>query len=304
MKIKRFLDPFILLSKAERNGAIVLLIIIGVLMITRILLPRFFKPGGKDIPVLEKRLELVQKQNDSLDALQPKKKKSYSNYPDNSANKEKRIEYKDFQRSPSVLFVFDPNNVTLTEMDSLGFSKYAAQNLINYREKGGKFYKPEDVKKIYGVDSALFAVLLPYITVESASKQKILLELNSSDSISLIALNGIGPKLASRICKYRKQLGGFVRLEQLKEVYQFSDETYNAVIPSLTVDPNLAKKINVNFADINEMKNHPYIDYKMARKIVDYRSSKGFIKSVDVLLRDSILDQQAYDKIHAYLKIE
>lgn len=304
MKIKRFLDPFILLSKAERNGAFVLLAVIVALMITRVLLPRFFNLREKEIPVLEKRMEMVKKQIDSLEAIQPKKKKSYPNNPDNSVNNEKSKGNNYFQRIPSVLFEFDPNKVTLSEMDSLGFPKYAAQNLISYRNKGGKFYKTEDVKKIYGVDSMLFIALEPYIVIESQSRSTVFLELNSTDSLSLLALSGIGPKLASRICKYRKQLGGFVSVEQLKEVYQFPEETYNAIAPSLKVDTKLAKKINVNFADVNELKSHPYLDYKIARKIVDYRSKKGFIQSVDVLLRDSILDQKTYDKVHAYFKIE
>ena len=48
-------------------------------------------------------------------------------------------------------------------------------------------------------------------------QEKPKLELNSCDSLSLVALPGIGPVLSVRIIKYRNLLGGFAAVEQLRK---------------------------------------------------------------------------------------
>ncbi len=50
-------------------------------------------------------------------------------------------------------------------------------------------------------------------------RKRPILNLNICDSASLEALPGIGPVLSSRIIKYRNLIGGYVSVDQLKEVY-------------------------------------------------------------------------------------
>jgi competence protein ComEA len=44
------------------------------------------------------------------------------------------------------------------------------------------------------------------------------LDLNAADSLSLVALPGVGPATAARILAYRRQHGRFARVEELGEV--------------------------------------------------------------------------------------
>jgi DNA uptake protein ComE-like DNA-binding protein len=69
------------------------------------------------------------------------------------------------ESSSAALFTFDPNTVTLSELLSLGLSERQAKTLINYRSSGARFRKPEDLKKVYGIDSVTSARLLPWIKI-------------------------------------------------------------------------------------------------------------------------------------------
>jgi competence ComEA-like helix-hairpin-helix protein len=63
------------------------------------------------------------------------------------------------------------------------------------------------------------------------------INLNRADSAELVKLYGIGPVLSKRIIKYRNSLGGkFQSVDQLKNVYGLSEETFNSIKPYLIVD--------------------------------------------------------------------
>lgn len=53
------------------------------------------------------------------------------------------------------------------------------------------------------------------------------INLNIADSLTLIALPGIGKGLSHRILERRRQLGTFTDMKQVFSVYHFNDETKN-----------------------------------------------------------------------------
>jgi competence protein ComEA len=306
MRIKKYFDSFFVLSKSERNGAMVLLAIVLVLIFSHFLIPSFYKSDKKIEFDYDQRIGQLEKIKDSLgkNISQPlsisSRAKSIDEIKRGNVKKDGNL-----ISSPVSISRFDPNHVSFEELVQLGFSTYVAKNLLNYRGKGGVFHKREDLKKIYGVDSLFYQKIEPYIIIPDNNVGiKILLDINGADSAALTSLNGIGPVYASRICKYRKYLGGFVSIDQLKEVYQLPVETFMAIKNNLTVDANKVQKININFADVRELKKHPYCSYEIARKIIDYRSKKGYIQSVDYLLLDSILEVSAFNRLSPYLKVQ
>ncbi len=69
---------------------------------------------------------------------------------------------------PARLFVFDPNTAGYDDLVSLGLSQRQARTLINYRNSGARFRRPEDLLRVYGIDSLTAARLIPYITIVGA----------------------------------------------------------------------------------------------------------------------------------------
>jgi competence protein ComEA len=305
MRFRKFFDELFVLSKAERNGAFVLIVIILILIIVRFMLPMYYSNVRRNVIELDQRIIQLEKIRDSSkNGDQKFKKATLARFQQFAYNKKETVRANQQIDNRWALSSFDPNMVSKEELIRMGFPSNVVCNLISYREKGGEIRKTEDLKKIYGLDSVLYLKILPYIKFYREKNKSILIEINSADSATLTTLRGVGPVYAARICKYRNYLKGFVTIDQLKEVYKFPSETYNSIKDYLTLDSGKVEKININFADINELKNHPYSNFEIARKIVYYRSQKGYIQAVDKLMDDSVIDLSAYNRLAPYLKVK
>ena len=132
-------------------------------------------------------------------------------------------------------------------------------------------------------------------------KKALSFELNTADSLDLVQLYNIGPVIARRILKYRSLLGGYVRKEQLREVYGIDSARYNDIAPHLTVDPSRITPIDINTADIDRLKRHPYLDYYQAKAIIRLREEKGAYAGVRDILNIPIIDSETFTRIEPYL---
>jgi competence protein ComEA len=212
------------------------------------------------------------------------------------------------------LFPFDPNTASFDTLIKLGFSVKEANTLINYRNNGGKFIKSSDIKKIYGLEEKKAVILIPYVEFKSDiirkikiipdRQQKVLIDINRCDSALLRTLPGIGPVLSLRIIKFRNLLGGFARIEQLKEVYGLPEETFNSIAVNLTVDTGLIKKINVNSADYKELVRFPYFDNYEVTAILKFREFKGHVNGITDLIENRLITEEKAIQVRPYLSFE
>jgi len=110
------------------------------------------------------------------------------------------------------------------------------------------------------------------------------LELNRADTLELRRIRGIGAATSRRIVDYRQRLGGFLRTEQLLEVYGMDSLTYEVVLKYLTLDTGFVKPLDVNGMDLEGLADHPYVGWNLAKKIVAYRRQNGpYTRGVDLL---------------------
>jgi competence protein ComEA len=216
-------------------------------------------------------------------------------------------------------FPFDPNTADEQTFLKLGLRQPIAKRIIRYREKGGKFKQKETLLKVYGMDTGWFVNVKPFISIQPAPEQarrqnvevtnpkekepRKILDINTADSVSLVKLYGIGPALSRRIRVFRDRLGGFVSMEQLKEVYGLDSIAFKELAKRFLVDPDFTPiKIKINEATVQQLR-HPYIKWKEAEAIVTYRLQHGEIQSVDQLLEIKILTPLWLEKIRPYLQI-
>lgn len=204
----------------------------------------------------------------------------------------------------------DPNTASVEDLILTGFSLRIARTILNYREKGGKFRTPGDLKKIYGVTPEIFQAVEPYITIKGlTSTQKPITELpaiiniNTADSADFEKLPGIGPVLARRIIRYRTLLGGYYSPEQLREVYGVSDSLFRQIGHRLEADTAAIKKINVNTSDEKDMARHPYIGKYVASGILQYRSHVVNILDIKTLRDNGVIPRDRFDKVKYYLSL-
>lgn len=128
-------------------------------------------------------------------------------------------------------------------------------------------------------------------------------ELNSADTTELKKIPGIGSVYAGRIIKYRNSLGGYVSLDQLKEVWGVDDDLYNKIRPYLTVEEN-PKKLKVNSLKFDQLKSHPYLNYKQVKVITDLRERKGNLTSINRLSLLEEFTEKDIDRLKPYLSFD
>jgi competence protein ComEA len=214
----------------------------------------------------------------------------------------------------SQAFQFDPNKASLDTLLRLGLTTKEANTLINYRNNGGKFRQPVDLKKVYGIDENKAEKLIPYIKFKTGppikakvatSKQVTsLVDINKSDSAAFEKLPGIGPVLSGRIIKYRRLLGGFSSVDQLKEVYGLPVETFDLIKGRVIADSSAVLKININSAGYKELSRLPYFDKYEITAILKYRELKGRVNSITDLTENKLLTAEKAVKVRPYLKFE
>lgn len=131
--------------------------------------------------------------------------------------------------------------------------------------------------------------------------QRPLLEINTCDSAALEALPGIGPVLSVRIIKFRKLLGGFASVEQLREVYGLSEEVFNLISPRLYADTTYISKIIINDAGFKDLIRLPYFESYEVTAILKYRDLQGRIANISELTDNKLISSEKVDKVKPYL---
>jgi competence protein ComEA len=223
---------------------------------------------------------------------------------------------KSFSKKKYNCFKFDPNTLSLNDFLKMGLSEKQANVIIRYREKGGKFKTADDFAKIYSISAETHAIFKPFINIDTTlfisqkknflrySKQSVILDINNATAEELIKLPHIGISRAHTIIAFREKIGGYFSINQLKELYGFSPFLVDSIKGMFSIDTLNHRRININTAGISEMKSHPYFSYFTAKKIVDYRNTKGVLTTPSELIQNKIIDSLTYRKIVNYITIK
>lgn len=212
----------------------------------------------------------------------------------------------------TATFNFDPNTISVAQWQQLGVKEKTALSIRKYIEKGGRFRKPEDLEKIWGLSDAQKKSLKPFVLIptdfgriirekSANSKRQETVELNRADSAALERLPRIGPAMARRIISYRDRLGGYRSVEQLREVWGIPDSVFEAVQAYVRVDDRLVSFININEVEKEVLRIHPYFGYKIASAIVEYRNQHGNFKTLEEIQQIISIDEKTFRKILPYL---
>ena len=185
-------------------------------------------------------------------------------------------------------FAFNPNTVSLEDLQRLGFSRKQAQSIDNYRQKGGVFRRKSDFAKSYVVADSVYKRLEPYISIP-------LIDLNQADSAEFDSLPGIGGWFASKIIEHRERLGGYSYKEQLMDIYRFDQEKFDGLSDLIVVDPATVTPYPLWSLPADSLRMHPYIaDYETARAIVLFRDNNPEeLWTIEELRKAGILTEDA-----------
>lgn len=233
--------------------------------------------------------------------------------------------YRTPENKTAELFYFDPNLADSTQFLRLGLRPYIVRNIYKYRAKGGVFRKPEDFAKLYGLEPAMFERLRPYIRIggkvaredsvkrenerawaerrDSISRLRqekyeagIVVDLNTADTTELKKIPGIGGGYAGKIIRYRERLGGYVSVNQLKEI-EIPEECFLW----FSISQDKVSRLSINKSSFSQLNRHPYLNFYQTRAICEHRRKYGPIKDIVQLGLYTVFTQNDLQRIKPYL---
>jgi competence protein ComEA len=296
-KNKNTLRAYFTLNVRERRAMLLLLFLIIIFFIAPHLIPKIVKLTAEET------------------------KLNVSTKKDSGSFKQHFSREKDFGRSrelsekknPIRLYPFDPNTLSVDEWIAFGVRENTAQTIKRYLQKGGHFNKPEDLRKIWGLSVQLANQLIPYVqisrSVEREKKEQFnikspaakQIDVNAASQEEWESLRGIGPGMANRIIKFRDKLGGFISIGQVGQTYGLPDSTFQQIKGRLHIGVTPVRLLNINQLSAEELSKHPYIHYKAARAIVQYREQHGKYHSADEIKKIESLTSDVLLRLEPYI---
>lgn len=285
------LKSYFIFSKSHRSGIVLLLILM-------VLVQLFYYFISNQIPATSEDTSWLLAQNE-IDSL-----------------KQNRSFKKD------TIYPFNPNFITDYKGYKLGMSVQEIDRLHQYRAQNKYVNSAAEFKKITKVSSDLLQKISPYfkfpdwVTNKSAtsykkfqaypSKEKVAIiqkDINTATKEDLIAVYGIGEKLADKILIEKEKFGGFVSMEQFQFIWGISPEAIEDLQKRFFVKINPAiPKIAINELSIKELTKFPYFNYALAKEIVIYRSMNNGIKEISDLTKIKGMPNEKIKIIALYLK--
>jgi competence ComEA-like helix-hairpin-helix protein len=309
-------DSYLYFTKKERRGSLLLLLVVVLVSLT----PFFYSLLNPKI------MSTSHEFDEDVAALKPRKAVAKKNQSSKTTEDDSFQPYDGpspvaYSPDAGTLFKFDPNTLSPEGWKALGLRDKTISTILNYRSKGGRFREAADIKKIWGLFPDEAERLMPYVEIEKSAqsydhskaagaykakeppKDLSPISINGSDTAAWIALPGIGGTLSQRIVKFRDKLGGFYSVDQVAETFGLPDSTFRQIKPLLILAGEV-KKININNATLEELKNHPYIKHPVANALIEYKVQHGDYKSVEDIKKIMIITEELFAKVSPYLKVE
>ena len=231
---------------------------------------------------------------------------------------EKTLAELEYEQEPTIekqkdsLFYFNPNTLADKGWLALGLPSTKLSVLRNFQKSGAIFKTKTDLKNCFAITDEFYEKVEKYISIPEIKKTetpnikikktKQIVELNQADSLQLISINGVGPFYAKQILKYRKELGGFRNYAQLTEIWGLENLEIQKLKQQTSIDTLHIRKVNVNTIELEQLKLHPYLNYKQAKMILNYRKQHGDFKQVKDIRKIKPISPELFRKIAPYLK--
>ena len=231
---------------------------------------------------------------------------------------EKALAELEYEQEPTIekqkdsLFYFNPNTLADKGWLVLGLPSTKLSVLRNFQKSGAIFKTKTDLKHYFAITDEFYEKVEKYISIPEIKKTETpinktkktnqIVELNQADSLQLISINGVGPFYAKQILKYRKELGGFRNYDQLTEIWGLENLEIQKLKQQTSIDTLHIRKVNVNTIELEQLKLHPYLNYKQAKMILNYRKQHGDFKQVKDIRKIKPISPELFRKIAPYLK--
>ncbi len=222
------------------------------------------------------------------------------------------------------LFEFDPNVVTLKELNQLGLSKQVAVSIIRWRSAGKIFRIKEDLFECYNLDDSTYFALEPYIKIGDEYQYHRSHEASTSpykesfsrratpkylplaefmiDTVTAEYLSSTGVlsfRQAEVVIEWHKN-SPMYEMNDLRRCYVVSEEAASQ-LEQYVVFPLRIKApiqlVDINKADSAELRSVRGIGEKSVVEIISYREKLGGFYSADQLSELKVVTESNFEQI-------
>lgn len=223
-------------------------------------------------------------------------------------------------------FLFDPNKISENGLDSLGIPLFIKKNILSYRGAGGRFVRPSDVRKIYGMSDSMFSVMEPFIRITPEDRMRQEIIANSKDSgpetfdpntvkAEDLYLLGFNQFQVSNLLRYRESGGYFSQARDLMRIYGVDSIFYQAVEARIRIIKRQDEvrfdkgavpdsPVELNSADSAELTGLQGIGPVFASRILKYRELLGGFYSCGQLLEVYGFPEETYYNLRQRLRAD
>lgn len=221
-----------------------------------------------------------------------------------------------------TIYPFNPNFISDYKGYKLGMSTQEIDRLHQYRAQNKYVNSAAEFQKVTLVSNAVLQKISPYfkfpewvsakqeksnktfqVFAPREKKEVIVKDINLATKEDLIAVYGIGEKLADKILIEKEKFGGFVSMEQFQFIWGISPEAIQDLQKRFVVkNTNSITKIAINDLSIKELSKFPYFNYSLAKEIVIYRTMNNGIKEIADLTKIKGMPNEKIKIIALYLE--
>lgn len=272
MNFRKIVRDYFTFSRNERKGIVALLVIIFLLALANKFVFYFEKPAKIDPELFRKASNELGRLNDSI------------------LNPEPRL----------ILFPFDPNSIDSLALDSLSAPQVVKENILRFRNKGGRFNSAEDMRKIYGMSDFTFKQIEPFIqitrrevsSIDKMNKPELFPFNPNTASDEQLGRLGLSERQIQSIRKYLSSGGYFKDKSAFANFRAISESQKQRLLNYVFIDGQIKEsneirppqqslvRIEINGADSIQLKRLPGIGGVLSKRIVKYRDLVGGFYSV------------------------
>jgi DNA uptake protein ComE-like DNA-binding protein len=221
-----------------------------------------------------------------------------------------------------TIYPFNPNFISDYKGYKLGMSTQEIDRLHQYRAQNKYVNSAAEFQKVTLVSNAVLRKISPYfkfpewvsakqeksnktfqVFAPREKKEVIVKDINLATKEDLIAIYGIGEKLADKILIEKEKFGGFVSMEQFQFIWGISPEAIQDLQKRFAVkNTNSITKIAINDLSIKELSKFPYFNYSLAKEIVIFRTMNNGIKEIADLTKIKGMPNEKIKIIALYLE--
>jgi DNA uptake protein ComE-like DNA-binding protein len=202
------------------------------------------------------------------------------------------------------IYSFNPNYITDFKGYQLGMKPAEIDRLQAFRKTNKFINSAQEFQAVTKISDSLLTKISPLFKFPDwvnnkfnnynnnsykkfPEKEKLVIkDINLATKEDLMKVTGIGVAISDRIISEKNKFGGFVNMMQINDIYGLSPELIEKINQSFKIfnQPNI-KKMNINNADLNELKSFPYFKNGLAKKIIIFRSMNGDFKNSEDLIK-------------------